>query len=163
PTLYMLGIAFLIWFPVNIKQCQKQMITACYGALIVFVLAFVGQNLGTTSAKFKLNATDFVKAVNVENFDYVGGSVWLASTAGVYSLNHPQVLYLMNETQNPWIDMENVRKKGILVVDEELSSYRLYQQQFKNLSEPKIYDLIVTTPYGKQKHYSLYYGTIAGE
>ena len=163
PTLYMLGIAFLIWFPVNVKQCQKQMITACYGALIVFVLAFVGQNLGTTSAKFKLNATDFVKAVDVENFDYVGGSVWLASTAGVYSLNHPQVLYLMNETQNPWIDMEDVRKKGILVVEEELSSYRLYQQQFKNLSEPKIYDLIVTTPFGKQKHYSLYYGTIAGE
>ena len=163
PTLYMLGIAFLIWFPVNVKQCQKQMITACYGALMLFALAFVGQNLATTSAKFKLNATDFVKGVDVENFDYVGGSVWLASTVGVYAPNHPQVLFFMSESQNPWIDMEDVRKKGILVVDEELSSYHLYQAQFKNLPDPKIYDLIVTTPFGKQKHYPLYYGIIAGE
>ena len=59
--------------------------------------------------------------------------------------------------------MADVQHKGILVADENLDAYLAYQREFKDLPEPKIYELTVQSPLGKVKTYQLYYGTIAGE
>ena len=131
--------------------------------MFLFALVSALQMELTNSPKYKLNAKDYTTFLQAENYDYVGGSVWLASTLGIYANNHPQVLYFMEPSMNPWIDEADVQKKGILVVDEELSTYKLYQSRFKNLPDAKIYDLVVKTPFGEEKHYPLYYGAIAGE
>lgn len=163
PVMYMLGICFFAFLPFGIKKSFSVLIKACYGALILFALAFVLQCWLTTSAKFRLDAKDFTTQVSGNNYAYVGGSVWLASTVGSYAASHPRVLFLMDAKTNPWIDMQDVNHKGILVVDENLGNYKNYQKTFAKLPKPKVYLLKVKNILGKEKEYKLYYGTIAGE
>ncbi len=163
PVMYMLGICFFTWLPFSISKNYKSLLKACYGALILFALAFALQCGLTKSAKFNLNAADFTAHVKGNDYAYVGGSVWLASTVGAYASNHPNVLFLMDEKTNPWIDMADVKQKGILVVDENLWAYQNYQKTFANLPEPKVYLLQAKNILGKVKEHKLYYGVIAGE
>ena len=116
PVMYMLGVCFFTWFPFDINKSFKPLLRTCWGALILFATAFALQVVFTTSAKFKINANDFVNHVKAKDFNYVGGSVWLASSVGSYAFNHPKVLFLMSPETNPWIDMNDVKEKGILVV-----------------------------------------------
>ncbi len=163
PVMYLLGVCFFVYFPFNIAKSYKPMLKACWSALFLFAFAFVMQVLFTTSAKFKLNAADFTDYVKAQNYEYVGGSVWLASTLGSYSKNHPKVLFLMSPKENPWINMEDVNKKGILVVTEDLWEYENYQKTFAKLSKPEVYLLKTKNMLGKTKEYKLYYGSIKGE
>ena len=163
PVMYLLGVSFFVYFPFDITRSFKPMLKACYVALFLFAFAFVAQVLFTTSAKFKLKASDFTSAVKAQDYEYVGGSVWLASTLGLYSPKHPKVLFLMSPKDNPWINMEDVRKKGILVVTEDLWEYKKYQKTFAKLSKPEVYLLKVENILGKTKEHKLYYGSIAGE
>ena len=111
----------------------------------------------------KNNAADFTDAVKGESYEYVGGSVWLASTVGVYAHNHPHVLFLMSPKDNPWIDMADVKEKGILVVTEDLWEYENYQKTFANLSKPEVYLLKAKNILGKERQHKLYYGSIKGD
>lgn len=163
PVMYLLGVCFFVYFPFDIKKTYNTLVKASYFALFAFALAFVAQVLFTTSAKFKINASDFTTAVKGENYEYVGGSVWLASTVGVYAHNHPKVLFLMSPKDNPWIDMADVTKKGILVVTEDLWEYENYQKTFANLSKPKVYLLKAKNILGKERQHKLYYGSIKGD
>lgn len=163
PVMYLLGVCFFVYFPFDIRKAYKPMLKACYTAMLLFALAFILQVIFTTSAKFKLNAPDFTSSIKAQNYEYVGGNVWLASTLGVYSPNHPKVLFLMSAKDNPWIDMNDVAQKGILVVSENLWEYKNYQKTFANLSKPEVYLLKVTNPFGKVKKHKLYYGSIKGE
>ena len=163
PVLYMLGIAFFIWLPFDIRKTFRPLLKACYAALVLFAAAFLLQCLLTDSAKFRLDAADFTARVGGENHAYVGGSVWLASTVGVYAANHPAVLFLMSPASNPWIDMADVAAKGILVVEENPAAYQNYQKTFANLPEPEVYLLKATNILGQNREYKLYYGTITGE
>ncbi len=163
PVLYMLGICFFTWLPFDDKKSFKPMLKACYGALILFAFAFTMQVLFTTSAKFKINAEEFTSQIAPQNIKYVGGSVWLASTVGVYSPAKPQVMFLMQEKENPWIDINDIKSKGILVIDENPIMYQNYQQMYPDLPDPEVYHLTVKTQSGKVKEYKIYYGTIAGE
>ena len=163
PVMYMLGICIFVWLPFSTEKTFKPLLKTCWGALFLFAVAFALQVIFTTSAKFKLNAADFVSSVNGNRYDYVGGSVWLASTVATYADNHPQVLFLMSPDTNPWIDMEKVNKKGILVVEENLNIYKNYQKTFAKLPQPEVYLLKVISPLGKVKEHKLYYGSIAGE
>lgn len=163
PVMYMTGICFFAFLPFDIKNSFSGLLKACYGALVLFAIAFMLQCLLTTSAKFRLDAKDFTSYVKGDSYAYVGGSVWLASTVGAYAASHPKVLFLMDEATNPWIDMADVKRKGILVVDENLSNYKNYQKTFANLPEPKVYLLKVKNILGKEKEYKVYYGTITGE
>ena len=163
PVMYLLGVCFFAYFPFDITKSFKPLLKACWGALFLFALVFVMQVIFTTSAKFKLNAHDFTNSVKAQNYEYVGGSVWLASTIGAYAQNHPQVLFLMSPKDNPWINMDDVKQKGILVVTENLWEYENYQKTFAKLSKPEVYLLKVTNPLGKTKEHKLYYGSIKGD
>ena len=138
PVMYLLGVCFFVYFPFNIKSSYKPLLKASYTAMFLFAIAFVMQVMFTTSAKFKLNANNFTTYVKGEAYEYVGGSVWLASTVGVYAKNHPKVLFLMSPKDNPWVDMADVEQKGILVVTENLWEYENYQKTFANLSKPEV-------------------------
>ena len=163
PVMYMLGICFFTWLPFDVEKSFKPLLKTCWAALVLFSCAFALQVILTTSAKFKLDAKDFITHVKARDFEYVGGSVWLASTVGVYAPNHPNVLFLMSPKTNPWINMEDLNKKGMLVVEENLNVYKNYQKTFAKLTEPEVYLLTVKSPTGKIKEHKLYYGTIAGE
>lgn len=163
PVLYMLGIAFMMRFPFDAVPMFVKGYRACLMLMMLFAVAFVGQNMLTTSPKFKLDAADFVRKIGADDYEYVGGSVWLASTVGVYAKAHPQVLFLMDLATNPWIAPEDLRQKGMLVVEENLAQYEADRQNFATLTEPQTYVFEVFTPCGKTKTHKLYYGTIAGE
>ena len=163
PVMYLLGVCFFAYFPFDIKKSYKPLLKTSYVALFLFAIAFVMQVLFTTSAKFKINANDFTSAVRGETYDYVGGSVWLASTVGVYAKNHPQVLFLMSPENNPWLNIKDVKQKGILVVTEDLWEYENYQKTFANLSKPEVYLLKAKNILGKEKQHKLYYGSIKGD
>ena len=163
PVMYLLGVCFFVYFSFDISKSYKPLLKACWTALFLFAFVFVIQVLFTTSAKFKLEATDFTNHVKAQNYEYVGGSVWLASILGSYSSNHPKVLFLMSPKENPWINMEDVVKKGILVVTEDLWEYENYQKTFAKLSKPEVYLLKASNLFGKTKEHKLYYGSIKGE
>ena len=107
--------------------------------------------------------SEFTSQIAPQNIKYVGGSVWLASTVGVYSPAKPQVMFLMHEKENPWIDINDIKSKGILVIDENPIMYQNYQKIFPNLPNPQVYVLTVKSLSGKVKKYNIYYGTITGE
>lgn len=163
PVMYLLGVCFFVYFPFNITKSYKILLKTSYIALFLFAFVFTMQVLFTTSAKFKINASDFTTAVKGENYEYVGGSVWLASTVGVYAHNHPKVLFLMSAKDNPWINMTDVKEKGVLVVTEDLWEYENYQKTFANLSKPEVYLLKAKNILGKEREHKLYYGSIKGD
>ena len=163
PTLYLFGLVFMTYFPFHVHKLKWLIWGVGYVFMGLYALIFIGMMCCSTSAKYGLNAKDLTQALGTEKYDYVGGSVWLASTLSVYASHHPQVLFFMEPKQNPWINMEDVKQKGILVVEEELSTYQWHQEKIKNLPEPKIYDLVIKTQFGKEVHYPLYYGEIVGD
>ncbi len=163
PALYMLTIIWSVYLPFSISQIRTKLLITAYALMFVFAIAFSLQCLATLSAKFNLNAEDFVARVDENNTQYVAGNIWLASTVGAYSPNHPQVVFELNFANNPWIDMKDALKKGILVVEENLSVYKSHQADYPQLKDAKVYKLNARNIFGKTKEYNFYYGILSGE
>ena len=163
PSLYMLTIIWLVFLPFDVVKIKNKLLSAGYALLVLFATAFTLQCVTTLSPKFNLNAIDLAKNTGADKAQYVGGSVWLSSILGVYASSHPQVIFELNPAANPWIDMNDVLKKGFLVVEENLDVYNAHRTIYPLLEDAKIYKLTARNIWGKTKEYTLYYGNLSGE
>ena len=163
PSLYMLTIILFVWKPFNISKVRKFLLAASYGLMLLFALVFALQCLTTLSPKFNLKAQDFTNHLSSSDVKYVGGSIWLASTIGVYNQSNPQVFFEMNPSFNPWIRKDDIIKYGALVVAENINTYNQYRQEFSELETAKVYMIKSRNIFGKQKEYPVYYGYLAGD
>ena len=156
PAEYMLGICYMVWLPFKVNE-GKVMRTA-YGLLGAFSLVFAAQTELTLSAKFNLDAKDFVRNVGGDEAKYVGGSVWLASILGVYGSAAPEVIFEMDADINPWIDINKAKREGILAVEECRAAYAAHRRDFADLPEPMEYVWQAKNIWGQTKEYRFFYG-----
>jgi hypothetical protein len=129
----------------------------------LFALVFFIQTLLTLSPKYNLDAQKLVRELNGNNIDYVGGNIWLASIIGSYSNSNPQVMFDMSAKTNPWIDIDDIKQKGALVVEESLAAYENHKEEFTNLEPAKEYIITSSNILGKTKKHTVYYGNLKGE
>ena len=163
PSLYMLNIIWMVYLPFDTSKIKKKLLVAAYGLMLLFALAFTLQCVTTLSAKFKLNAYDFVNQVAPNATQYVGGNIWLASIIGSYHHNNPQVVFELNFANNPWINKQDALTQGVLVIEEDINVYNAHKAEYPQLKKAKIYNLTTHNLWGKTKEYNFYYGYLAGE
>ena len=71
--------------------------------------------------------------------EYVGGSRWIGGNIGFYSPDHPAVFIELNEQLAPWINIQDMHKKGAVLVWEMSQGNDLPEKakqtflQFKNI------------------------------
>ncbi|WP_420334398.1 glycosyltransferase family 39 protein [Roseibium sp.] len=47
---------------------------------------------------------------------YVAGDMWSAANVALHAPNRPSMFYLHSRTLSPWIDIDDVQKKGLMIV-----------------------------------------------
>jgi len=64
--------------------------------------------------------------------EYVGGSRWVGGSIGYYSADHPAVFIELNEKISPWINQQDMQKKGAMYVW-EMSQWNDLNKEVKEL------------------------------
>ena len=75
---------------------------------------------------------------------YVGGSRWMSGNVSYYSNNHPTVFIEWNPLFSPWINQNEMKKRGALFVWDITNGESLpkaVQEKFKNLTPPRTLEL----------------------
>lgn len=75
--------------------------------------------------------------------DYVAGSRWVGGNIGFYSSDQPAVFIEWNKKRAPWIDVDDLRKKGGIFIwnlSKNESMPDSVKQQFPTLKAPIIYE-----------------------
>lgn len=163
PCLYALTIIWFVWFNFDETKYFAKIKQISYYLMSLFALVFFIQTLLTLSPKYNLDAQKLVRELNGNNIDYVGGNIWLASIIGSYSNSNPQVMFDMSAKTNPWIDIDDIKQKGALVVEESLAAYENHKEEFTNLEPAKEYIITSSNILGKTKKHTIYYGNLKGE
>ncbi|EKD70260.1 MAG: undecaprenyl-phosphomannose:protein mannosyltransferase [uncultured bacterium] len=73
--------------------------------------------------------------------EYVAGSRWIGGNIGFYSTDHPAVFIEWDNKRAPWINTEEMKKKGAIFVWDITDNETLpleVKQQFPTLSQPMI-------------------------
>jgi hypothetical protein len=129
PLWSFLPLAVMVWFgPVAdiVKQktfafgflCLFAAVPVLYAAVPI-VESFIRDR--TQAVQFPgQRAADYFTKVwrdkNNSSLPYVTGDELAANSIAVYSKDHPRVIVHGMPSQSPWIDMNDVRKKGVLIV-----------------------------------------------
>ncbi len=123
PLFSLWGIIFIVWLQPYITQRRfLRFILIIFGLLFALAISysialiraekpssanFPGKNIAMTLTREWINQYH-------TPLRYVAGSRWVAGNISFYSTNHPQVYINWDNQVSPWIDEEQIRKKGAI-------------------------------------------------
>jgi 4-amino-4-deoxy-L-arabinose transferase-like glycosyltransferase len=151
PLLSLWGIILIAWLQPNITPAKFYRFVLMFFALMMLTLGFYAHNLiyadHPTSANFpgKIIARSITREWHETAhtpLPYVAGSRWLAGNIAFYSTDRPTVYIDWDKKLSPWINEEDLRKKGAVFVwnpalkNEPLPE--IIRQRFTNLGTLKI-------------------------
>ncbi|MFZ5690415.1 MAG: glycosyltransferase family 39 protein [Pseudomonadota bacterium] len=132
PLWSFLPLAAILWFgPVS---DPRRMAVFAAGVMFLFVLApviWIGTWLADPHLRSRPKAVDFPGQtlaaqmtrqwhdITGTKLAYVAGTEFAANNVAVYSPDRPRVIVHGRPRISPWIDMDDVRKRGVLIVWEE--------------------------------------------
>ena len=129
-------LAFLMWFPPNTEDRRLRLFTAVFAVVfVVFPLAYAADELFEPLLKDRQKATHFPGRAMAEivtrrwheatgtPLRYVGGAPlpggegeFAANNLAVYSPDHPHVIVHGDPGLSPWIDMDDVERRGAVLI-----------------------------------------------
>jgi len=132
PLWSFLPLAAILWFgPVT---DPRRMAAFAIGVIFLFFLApaiWIGTWLADPHFRTRPKAVDFPGQTLAEQMTrqwhdktgtrlaYVAGTEFAANNVAVYSPDRPRVIVHGRPRLSPWIDMDDVKKRGVLIVWEE--------------------------------------------
>ena len=94
---------------------------------------------------------------------YIGGYIEWTLPLTIYAPSHPTYILDTNGHENPWIDKEDLKKSGIVIIDREDWSTRLYRDFYcpylgkNHRTEPIEFRFKVKNALNMEREYSIYY------
>lgn len=160
PCLYMLTIVLFALFP-RLLLKPMRIIKSIYIVMFIMLSVAAGIYLGSASEKVYLDSKMFAEYVqNVwkdkypeRPWAYVGGDIWLAANAALYSDERPLVVAVSPEN-NPWLSREDIIEKGAAILTFHPSDCALFD---KDTYVYKKFPLKVENYFGKTKEKEVYY------
>jgi 4-amino-4-deoxy-L-arabinose transferase-like glycosyltransferase len=157
PLWSFLPLAALLWFgPVT---DLRRMYFFAAGVIFLFLLApaiWIGTTIADPYFRTRPKASDFPgraiaahvtrdwHAKTGTKLGYVAGTEFAANNVAVYSPDRPHVLVHGRPRISPWIDMDDLRKRGVLVIWEDgltLANAEEWRKTFGAEGEPQILEV----------------------
>jgi hypothetical protein len=67
---------------------------------------------------------------------YVGGDVWYGGNVAIYSADNVKKLYIdMDSSQNTWLDHEDLKKHGIVILARNQGEMDSYKKNYPNIAQ----------------------------
>ena len=164
----LLPIILFYCFPIQLtKKTKNTGIISAFAVLFLFGSANIAESLMSTG-NARLNGKELASEVketwNKETgnkpLHYIAGWVWAVSTVAVYLPERPHVMFNHDFNKNPYIDKDDIDKKGAIVITKDITWYNWAKKTFKRLSAPIIYESHTKNIYGKEKITPIYYGIL---
>jgi hypothetical protein len=157
PLWSFLPLAAILWFgPVT---DPRRMAVFAIGVIFLFFLApaiWIGTWLADPHLRTRPKAVDFPGRVLAEQVTrqwhdktgtplaYVAGTEFAANNVAVYSPDRPRVIVHGRPRISPWIDMDDVRKRGVLIVWEDglpMAHVQEWRKTFGAEGDPVVIEL----------------------
>ena len=103
---------------------------------------------------------------NKAEFKYVYGHIDYVFQFHLYNERRPEVILETFGYKNPWVDYDNIKKSGVLILGKNKKNVIHYVKEMAVLSpdnyqiEPMRYDFEIRNKFGKTKKYKFYYTII---
>ena len=172
------GIFMFHFFPVKFNEKTfnyflKWAYSLMAGWLIAMIIFSQLQVKRTLSYPYQKIMPEFNKIwdsnTGKSQFKYVYGHIDYVFQFHVYNDRHPKAILETFGYRNPWIDKEDVKKSGLIIVRKDKKDLKHYVKQMSVLlqrdynKKPIEYGFNVTNKIGKTKKYKFYYTVIAPE
>ena len=97
---------------------------------------------------------------------YIGGYIEWTLPLTIYAPTHPTCILDTNGYKNPWINENDLKKSGLIILDRELLNLEIdfrkscpyLQENYK--IEPQEYHFKVKNAFGQEREYRFYYPVI---
>ena len=93
---------------------------------------------------------------------YVGGGS-PAADVSIYLAERPRFFFDLRRERAPWIDVEDVRAHGMLVVARSREEYAAYGERYPQLTEPAAEVFTMRNILGTERRVTVYYGFLPPE
>ena len=170
--MYLIGIIMFYFFPTkDISRKDFNFITGfAYFAMLV-ILIVMGTLLSVEKnyrsrypvAKIYNDMQTFWSESQKTPLKYLGGYIEWTLPLTIYQDSHPQIILDTHGYKNPWIDEEDLKASGILIIDRNIDdvigetqkSCPYLKDDFK--IEPKEYKFGITNAFGQPREYTIHY------
>lgn len=168
---FLTGIMLFYFFPINITK--KEFLFTLKSAYIVMFIIFLAlggllsieQNYRSRYPVAKVFGD--LKAAWAEKYDtpikYVGGYLEWTLPLTIYGDTHPKTILDTHGYKDPWLDAEDLKKSGAMIVDRTYNSTKLYTRVScpylpeDYIIEPVEYKFIVRNFFGMPREYTIHY------
>lgn len=163
-------IPMILFYAVDFKDTlrfQKRGVFLAYVMMGVMAISCMATTLCHTSTRANFPGRSFaanMKNVWDEHFQtplkYTGGDIWFTSLLYVYLQDKPRVLIQMNPAAAPWIDVEDVKRCGAIVMADNMAEYKVFQSRIEGVPDPVIVPYKIKSLFGKEKTVQIHYGIL---
>ena len=169
PMCYFLGIILFAFFPYELSKKRSMMIAVSgYVVFAIITLAMILTILFTDSLRYNMNASDYAGKLdaiwresvgNDKPLKYVGGTAWWAGHMSVYSHYKPKFTLLLHKKKNPFFDINDIKKNGILLVNWGPEGKNVENELFTNINYETI-EIETKNLFGKKRKFKVPYSII---
>lgn len=163
-------IPMILFYVLDFKdtlRLQKRGVFLAYVMMGVMAAACIGTTLCHTSERANFPGRVFaakMEQIWSTNFQmplkYTGGDIWFSSLLYVYLQDKPRALIQMNPSAAPWIDVEDVKRCGAIVMADNISEYKAFQNRIEGVPDPTVVPYKIKSRFGKEKTVQIHYGII---
>lgn len=166
PMVYALGIMLFYFRPYKITdKIFHRMQIGVYVVMGLLALALTVQILMSTSQKYAFPRDKFAHDISADwqnkngavPLAYVGGDIWYISNLALYQKDHPRAVVDTYGHPNPFVNIEDVRQKGIVFCAPSAEDVTYYKTGFDTPFDVQTYDFEVRNAFGKTQKYQMYY------
>ncbi|MDR1133344.1 MAG: glycosyltransferase family 39 protein [Synergistaceae bacterium] len=168
----MLGIILFSYFPCRLEEKTiRGCVRAVYVIMALSLAVYAGTSLLDTSAKSRRFDGRGLSAHVRDAFEreygrspaYVIGDIWNASNVSVYAPDRPRVFLNGDPRMAPWIDAEEVRRSGAVVVSGSPEQYGEYRSRRPGITAPAEWTMTLRAVTGHTRERVIYYGFLPPE
>ncbi len=168
---YLISIILFYFFPTDITKKEFNFGIKCgfFAMIITFIalgtLLTVEKNYRSRYPVSKIykDMKQIWEAKSNKPLKYIGGYIEWTLPLTIYSENHPDCILDTFGYKNPWIDENDLKQTGILIIDR--TKNQVTKQTFKSCPylqkdhkvKPVEYKFTLKNALGKEREYTIYY------
>ena len=168
PMLYITGIVLFYFFPVKTNEESFSLFNKCvYSVMaIIFIFLFtlfsVEKNFRSTYPyeTISKNLKVIYKNETGKDLKYVTGYIEFALPLTIYGKMNPQIIFTTYGHKNPWIDDEDVKRNGFMIIargDDAVYEYTVANAQDYVDKPYSVYYFKIKNKLNQEKEYPLFY------
>lgn len=111
----------------------------------------------------KIAQSEWTREYGDRDIPFVGGHVSVAAPIALALPGRPSVFQSMDPVRNPWLSESEIRRCGVLVVDDNPALIEEYRERFPKICGCREFPFVAKAPLGKAKRRTFYVGWLPPE